>query len=103
MRGKTDVTRTSSNVWLWVKQNRVWQISTRQCLLEDCARLLVAAFSAREKPVRRREFIQLLPGGAATVWPFRIAQAGSGAVTPEEFDTAYPKIQAWISEHIGRL
>jgi hypothetical protein len=57
---------------------------------------LSAAFSAREKPVRRREFIKLLPGGAATAWPFRMAQAGSGAVTPEEFQTAYPKVQAWI-------
>jgi hypothetical protein len=57
---------------------------------------LSAAFSAREKPVRRREFIKLLPGGVATAWPFRMAQAGSGAVTPEEFQTAYPKVQAWI-------
>jgi len=30
-----------------------------------------------------------------------MAQAGSGAVTPEEFDTAYPKIQAWIQKTLA--
>jgi hypothetical protein len=58
-----------------------------------------AAFSAREKPVRRREFIKLLPGGSASA--FLTAQAGSGAVTPEEFQTDYPKVQAWIQRTLA--
>jgi hypothetical protein len=28
-------------------------------------------------------------------------QAGSGAVTPEEFQTAYPKVQAWIQKTLA--
>jgi hypothetical protein len=52
--------------------------------------------------VRRRELIKLLAGGAATAWPFQIAQAGSGgAVSPEEFQAAYPKVQAWIQETLA--
>jgi hypothetical protein len=51
--------------------------------------------------VKRREFIKLLPGGAASAWLFRMAQAGSGAVTPEEFQTAYPKVQAWIQRTLA--
>ena len=30
-----------------------------------------------------------------------MAQAGSGAVTPEEFQTAYPKVQAWIQKTLA--
>jgi hypothetical protein len=51
--------------------------------------------------VKRREFIKLLPGGAASAWLFRDTQAGSGAVTPEEFQTAYPKVQAWIQKTLA--
>jgi hypothetical protein len=33
---------------------------------------------------------------------FKIAQAGSGgAVSPEEFQAAYPKVQAWIQETLA--
>jgi hypothetical protein len=51
--------------------------------------------------VKRREFIKLLPGGAATAWPFRMAQARCGNMTPEEFQTAYPKVQAWIQKTLA--
>ena len=51
--------------------------------------------------MKRREFIKLLTGGAGSAWLFRMAQARSGAVTPEEFQTAYPKVQAWIQKTLA--
>ena len=51
--------------------------------------------------MKRREFIKLLPGAAASALLSRMAQAGPGAVSPEEFQTAYPKVQAWIQKTLA--
>ena len=58
--------------------------------------------------VRRREFTILLRA-VATAWPLGafaqqrdlVAQIGSFALTPEEFHTAYPKVQAWIQKTLA--
>jgi hypothetical protein len=56
--------------------------------------------------MRRREFITR---GVVAAWPLSafsqqrdlMAQIGSVALTPEEFHTAYPKVQAWIQKTLA--
>jgi hypothetical protein len=50
----------------------------------------------------------MLLRGIATAWPLSafaqrapMAQIGSVAVTPEEFQTAYPKVKAWIQKTLA--
>ena len=58
--------------------------------------------------VRRRDFTILLRA-VATAWPLGafahprdlVAQIGLVALTPEEFHTAYPKVQDWIQKTLA--